>query len=125
MPTTDPIWQLLGIYRMTQALLPFTVFDWPTMPARIFSGERGEGSERSFKFGDMRVRVVEYSPGYLADHWCDRGHILFVLEGELVSELKDGSTFRLTQGMSYQVSDFGDSPHRSFTDTGARLFIVD
>jgi quercetin dioxygenase-like cupin family protein len=107
------------------ARLPFTVFDWSTMPATTFAGESGEGSERSFNFGNMRVRVVEYSPGYRADHWCDRGHVLFVLEGELISELKDGSAFRLKRGMSYQVSDFGDSPHRSFTETGARLFIVD
>jgi quercetin dioxygenase-like cupin family protein len=71
------------------------------------------------------VRQVEYSPGYLADHWCDRGHVLYVLEGEVVSELKDGRKFTLRPGMSYQVSDFGDSPHRSFTATGVKLFIVD
>jgi hypothetical protein len=75
--------------------------------------------------GDIRIRMVEYSPGYLADHWCDRGHILLVLEGEMVSELKDGRRFTLTPGVSYQVSDFGDSPHRSVTETGAKLFIVD
>jgi hypothetical protein len=69
--------------------------------------------------------MVEYSPGYLADHWCDRGHVFLVLEGSLVSELKDGRRTTLTAGMSYQVSDFGDSPHRSFSETGARLFIVD
>ena len=75
----------------------------------------------------MRVRVVEYAPGYLADHWCDRGHILYVLEGELDTELKDGRKFKLTPGMklSYQVSDFGDAAHRSSTSTGAKLFMVD
>jgi hypothetical protein len=66
--------------------------------------------------------------GYLADHWCDRGHVLYVLEGELDTELRDGRTFTLTPGMSYQVSDFadfGDAAHRSSTKTGAKLFIVD
>jgi hypothetical protein len=77
------------------------------------------------ELGDVRVRQVEYSAGYLADHWCERGHILFVLEGELITELKDGRTFRLVRGMSYQVSDFGDAAHRSSTDTGAKLFIID
>jgi hypothetical protein len=69
--------------------------------------------------------MVEYSPGYLADHWCDRGHVLYVLQGKLETELRDGRTFRLTPGMSYQVSDFSDAAHRSSTVTGATLFIVD
>ena len=69
--------------------------------------------------------MVEYSPGYLADHWCDRGHVLYMLEGELDSELRDGRTFKLKPGMSYQVSDFGDAAHRSSTKTGVKLFIVD
>lgn len=69
--------------------------------------------------------MVEYSPGYLADHWCDRGHVLLVLEGELDTELKDGRVFTLKPGTSYQVSDFGDAAHRSRTTAGAKLFIVD
>jgi quercetin dioxygenase-like cupin family protein len=73
----------------------------------------------------IRVRQVEYTPGYLADHWYDRGHILLVLEGELESELRDGRKFTLSAGMSYQVSDFGDAAHRSYTPKGAKLFIVD
>jgi quercetin dioxygenase-like cupin family protein len=74
---------------------------------------------------NLRVRMVEYSPGYLADHWCDRGHVLYVLEGEMETELRDGRRFTLTAGMSYQVSDFGDAAHRSSTRSGVRLFIVD
>ena len=71
------------------------------------------------------MRLVEYSPGYIADHWCEKGHILFCVDGELMTELKDGRTFTLRPGMSYQVSDFGDAAHRSSNPTGARLFIVD
>lgn len=80
---------------------------------------------RTIHLGDIRIRKVEYGPGYLADHWCDRGHILLVLEGELTSELKDGRKATLTAGMSYHVSDNGDAAHRSSTATGAKLFIVD
>jgi hypothetical protein len=105
--------------------LPFTVTDWSDLPATEHAGETGTAFWRTFRIGDLRVRLVEYSPGYLADHWCDRGHVLFVLEGELDTELQDGRTFKLTPGMSYQVSDFGDAPHRSSTTTGAKLFIVD
>jgi len=74
--------------------------------------------------GPVRVRMVEYSPGYLADHWCAKGHFLLCLSGELVTELADGRTFTLTPGMSYQVGD-GEPPHRSSTTEGATLFIVD
>ena len=105
--------------------LPFTTTDWSAIAPTLHPGETGHATWRTLTIGDLRVRVVEYSPGYLADHWCDRGHVLLVLEGELDTELKDGRRFKLTPGMSYQVSDFGDAAHRSSTATGARLFIVD
>ena len=105
--------------------LAFTVTDWSKVEATRHPGETGEAVWRTFTVGDLRVRSVEYSPGYLADHWCDRGHVLHVIEGELDTELKDGRRFKLTRGMTYQVSDFGDAAHRSSTDTGATLFIVD
>lgn len=104
---------------------PFTTTDWSRVPETRHPGETGHAIWRTLEIGDIRIRQVEYSPGYLADHWCDRGHILYVLEGELETELKDGRRFTLKPGMSYQVSDFGDAPHRSSTRTGARLFIVD
>lgn len=104
---------------------PFSVVDWSQLPATEHPGENAQAQWRTREVGDLRTRVVEYAPGYLADHWCDRGHVLYVLEGELVTELKDGRTFKMTAGMSYQVSDFGDAAHRSSTTTGARLFIVD
>lgn len=105
--------------------LPFTVTDWRNVEPTRHPGDTGEALWRTFNIGDLRVRVVEYSPGYLADHWCDRGHVLYVLSGELDTELKDGRHFTLKAGMSYQVSDFGDAAHRSSTKSGATLFIVD
>ncbi|MGR3369578.1 MAG: DHCW motif cupin fold protein [Sagittula sp.] len=105
--------------------MPFSVTDWSKVEPIDYPGETGIATWRTFEAGDLRVRMVEYSPGYLADHWCDRGHVFLVLEGSLVSELKDGRRTTMTAGMSYQVSDFGDSPHRSSSETGAKLFIVD
>jgi hypothetical protein len=105
--------------------LPFTVTDWEKVEATEYPGETGFATWRTLNIGDIRVRQIEYSAGYLADHWCDRGHILLVLEGELVSELKDGRTTTMTAGMSYQASDFGNAPHRSYTKSGAKLFVVD
>jgi hypothetical protein len=105
--------------------LPFTVTDWSRVEPTIHKGETGQAVWRTLNIGDLRIRMVEYSPGYLADHWCDRGHVLLVLDGELETELKDGRVFKMWPGVSYQVSDLGDSAHRSHTKTGARLFIVD
>jgi hypothetical protein len=105
--------------------LAFTATDWTVVERTEHPGETGMAYWQTLNIADLRVRMVEYTPGYLADHWCDRGHVLLVISGELVSELKDGRTYTLTAGMSYQVSDFGDAAHRSSTRTGAKLFIVD
>ena len=103
---------------------PFTITDWRDVPSIEHPGESGVAVWRTLKFGEIRVRMVEYSAEYLADHWCSKGHILLCLEGELETELADGKMFTLTAGMSYQVGD-GDPPHRSATQGGAKLFIVD
>lgn len=105
--------------------LAFTVTDWQAMAPTRHPGVTGYALWRTLQVQDLRIRHVEYSKGYVADHWCDRGHVLYVLEGELTTELRDGRTFVLKPGMSYQVSDFGDEAHRSSTSTGAKLFIVD
>lgn len=104
--------------------LPFGTTDWSGVPPTEHRGERGVATWRTRQFGPIRVRRVDYSPGYLADHWCVKGHILYCLEGELHTELKDGRVFVLKPGMSYQVADEAE-PHRSYTDVGAKLFIVD
>jgi quercetin dioxygenase-like cupin family protein len=101
------------------------VTDWSAVEPELHPGETGSATWRTVMLGEVRIRRVDYSPGYLADHWCERGHILYVLSGELDTELKDGRTFRLSAGMSYRVSDFGDAAHRSSTALGAQLFIVD
>jgi quercetin dioxygenase-like cupin family protein len=103
---------------------PFGTSDWTQIERSEHKGERGIAYWRTRQFGNVRVRMVEYTPGYVADHWCTKGHILLCLEGELHTELKDGRSFRLGPGMSYQVGDNAE-PHRSFTDQGAQLFIVD
>jgi quercetin dioxygenase-like cupin family protein len=104
--------------------IPFGTTDWEQIEKVEHQGETGDATWRTQQFGDIRVRMVEYSPGYLADHWCSKGHILLCLEGELHTELEDGRTFILTPGMSYQVADNAEA-HRSSTATGAKLFIVD
>ncbi|MBE0590977.1 MAG: DHCW motif cupin fold protein [Gemmatimonadales bacterium] len=104
--------------------IPFGTTDWQDVEKTVHPGESGVAYWRTRNFGGIRVRMVEYSPGYLADHWCVKGHILLCLEGELETELQDGRRFVLKPGTSYQVADNAE-PHRSRTNTGARLFIVD
>jgi len=109
---------------MDMAEIPFGTTDWSTVSATQHAGETGMATWRTRQFGTIRVRMVAYSPGYLADHWCSKGHMLLVLDGTLETELADGRRYTLTAGQSYQVAD-GAEPHRSRTETGARLFIVD
>ena len=104
--------------------IAFGVTDWSQVECVEHKGATGSAYWRTRQFGAIRVRLVEYTPGYLADHWCSKGHILFCTSGTLHTELEDGRRFTLEPGMSYQVGD-GAEPHRSFTDVGATLFIVD
>lgn len=104
--------------------IPFGIIHWEEIEAEIHHGEHGFALWKTQRFGDIRVREVCYSPGYVADHWCKKGHILLCLEGEMVTELEDGRTFTLTAGVSYQVADNAEA-HRSSTKDGAKLFIVD
>src|SRR5678815_4134021 len=104
--------------------IPFATTDWSSVTPTERRGDSGLAYWRTVQCGVIRVRMVEYTPGYLADHWCSKGHILLCLEGELQCELKDGRKFTLTPGTSYQVAD-NDEPHRSYTELGAKIFIVD
>ncbi|MBX3387765.1 MAG: DHCW motif cupin fold protein [Phycisphaeraceae bacterium] len=106
---------------------PLTVVDWSTVEAVTHPGETGVATWRTREFGGVRVRMVEYSPGYLADHWCVKGHVVLCVAGAFETETPDGEVQRLTAGMSYQVADNAE-PHRSRTAAGgqgATLFIVD
>ena len=104
--------------------IPFGITDWAEIPTTRHTGDQGYALWHTQQFDAIRVRMVEYSENYLADHWCSKGHILLCLEGKLHTELDDGRTFTLTAGMSYQVADQAEA-HRSSTSKGAKLFIVD
>jgi quercetin dioxygenase-like cupin family protein len=109
---------------MKLSAIPFGITDWQAVEPTEHPGETGRALWRTRTFGEIRVRMVDYSPGYVADHWCEKGHILLCLEGSLTTRLGDGRTVVLRPGMSYQVAD-GAEPHRSETEIGAKLFIVD
>ena len=104
--------------------IPFQTTDFANIAPTTHPGETGSATWRTIQVGTTRIRQVEYSPNYLADHWCEKGHLLFVMEGEILSEVQGGETVSLTKGMSYQVSD-GLSSHRSYSKNGATLLIID
>lgn len=105
--------------------VPFTCIDWNEIHETVHPGATGYATWKTLEQGNMRVRLVTYSPGYLADHWCSRGHVIHILQGEMVSELKDGTISIMKEGMSYMMSDDAVNPHRSYTGQGVSLFIVD
>lgn len=104
--------------------IPFQLTHWENIPATEHHGTTGKAYWKTLQFEGLRIRQVEYSKNYLADHWCEKGHIIYCLDGEMDTELKDGSVHKLTKGMSYQVSD-DLSSHRTSSVNGVKLFIVD
>ena len=109
---------------MQNQSIPFQTIDWSVIPKTAYNGETGTAWWQTIQFGGLRIRIVEYSAGYLADHWCKKGHIVHCLEGEFMSELEGGDTFLLTTGMTYVVSDELSS-HRSVAPGGVKLMIID
>jgi quercetin dioxygenase-like cupin family protein len=102
----------------------FQSIDWSQVPKTEHPGENGVAYWQTLQFKGLRVRIVEYSPGYIADHWCRKGHIVHCLEGAFISEMEDGEAFSLSKGMTYIVSD-NLSSHRSLSEIGVKLLIVD
>ncbi|MEQ8684571.1 MAG: DHCW motif cupin fold protein [Imperialibacter sp.] len=104
--------------------IPFQTIDWASVPKTEHPGETGTSFWQTLQLPGLRVRIVEYGAGYLADHWCQKGHIVYCIEGEFETEMEDGQSFILSKGMSYVVSD-GLSSHRSVSKNGVKLLIVD
>ena len=105
--------------------IPFTITEWDQIDPVEYKGETGTSFWRIFEKSNVRVRMVDYSPGFRLDHYCSRGHILLVLEGTISIQLKDGQTFELKSGSSFQVGDDIKNPHLAYTKNGAKVFIVD
>lgn len=103
---------------------PFQTLNWSSVSKEERAGTTGTATWRIFKMGDIRVRMVEYSAGYFANHWCSKGHIIYCIDGEMITELEDGREFTLSKGMTYHVGD-GSEAHRSRSKHGCSLFIVD
>lgn len=104
--------------------IPFTTIDWNSIPKTEHKGEQSTSYWQTIQFAGLRIRVVEYLPGYLADHWCVKGHVVYCLEGDFITELKTGEKTKLKKGESYVVSDELSS-HRSYSENGTKLLIVD
>ncbi len=105
--------------------VPFTITDWNHVAPVEHRGASGTSIWQTFETGNIRVRVVEFSAGFKSDHYCERGHVVLVLEGELWIELQDRTVYTLQPGMSFQVEDDPINPHLVYTFKGAKAFIVD
>jgi quercetin dioxygenase-like cupin family protein len=103
---------------------PFETLDWATIKAEEHAGTTGTAYWKIFKMGDIRIRMVEYTPDYFADHWCSKGHIIYCISGQMITELEDGREYILSAGMTYHIGDNNEA-HRSKSENGCTLFIVD
>ena len=113
------------IQDMKLANMPASMTDWSNMTPSEYPGESGVAIMRTRKFGELQLRLVEYSASYLGDHWCRKGHVIFVLAGQMFIEHEDGTTWNLTEGTSWHVADDDGSPHRARSAAGATVFVVD
>ncbi len=109
---------------MSTQNIPFTVIDWNLINPTNHPGSQGMALWQTLQYAGLRVRVVEYSAGYVADHWCQKGHIVHCLEGEFITEQENGESFTLKKGMTYIVSDELSS-HRSVATNAVKLLIID
>ena len=114
----------LKSYIIYMPTIPFQLINWDIIPKEEHTGTTGISYWQTLETGGVRIRTVEYSAGYLADHWCQKGHIVHCLSGSFLTEMENGDKFLLNAGMSYIVSD-GKSSHRSFSENGVKLLIVD
>ena len=105
--------------------LPSSMTDWSTLPSSVHPGESGTAVVRSRQFGEIQLRMVEYSASYVGDHWCHKGHLTFVTSGQMIIEHLDGRTLTLPAGTSYHVADDDGPPHRARSEGGATVFVVD
>lgn len=103
----------------------YSIVDWDKVPIEKHSGETGFAWSRTFETVNIRIVLVEYSPDFRADHWCCRGHVMHIIDGELNIELNDGSVIRLSKGMSCCLSDSNPAAHKPFTGKGAYLLVID
>lgn len=104
--------------------IPFMLTDWDSIPKIEFNGEKGVSYWRTLVIGGIRMRIVDYSEDFVADHWCEKGHILYCIEGEITIKLKDERIFNVRKGMSFIVSDSSDA-HFVSSEKGAEVFIID
>lgn len=104
--------------------IPFLLIDWDSIPKVMFKGEKGISYWRTIELNGLRLRIVEHSEDFIADHWCEKGHVLYCLKGEMTIKLKDGKLYYLKEGMSFVVSDNMDA-HFVYSKKGATVFIVD
>lgn len=103
---------------------PFCTINWTNVNTEVHSGISGKALWKVMHMGDIRIRMVEYTPGYSADHWCSKGHIIYCIEGEMETQLEDGRSYILSNGMTYHVGDNSEA-HRTSSLNGCKLFIVD
>ena len=103
---------------------PFTTINWDKIEKEKYNGEKGFALWQTIMMSDIRIRMVQYSKGYIADHWCNKGHVIYCIKGKMKTELQDGRTMKMKKGITYHVGD-NSADHRSTSKKGCMLFIVD
>jgi hypothetical protein len=105
--------------------VPFLAADWDRAPRAEHPGVRGTSTWRTIEAGGLRTRIVDYTVGFESDHWCPRGHVMLVLEGDVTLRLKDGREVKMVAGQGFLAGDDEANPHMAVSERGAKVFLVD
>jgi len=55
--------------------IPFSTIDWSNVKHTVQPGKNGTVISRVFEMGNIRARMVEFTPGYLAGYFGEIGHL--------------------------------------------------
>jgi quercetin dioxygenase-like cupin family protein len=89
-----------------------------------------QSSQRGVRFkvareGATQVRLVEFTPEFVERDWCEKGHVGFVLAGEL-EIVFSGQVARFSEGTALLIPAGPDHRHKARILTPCvRLFLVE
>ena len=80
---------------------------------------------KAFRNGNKQLRLVEFTSEFVEPDWCEKGHIGFVIQGELEIDFH-GSIVRYPEGSGIFIPSGAASGHKGRSVTPkVLLFLVE
>ena len=80
---------------------------------------------KAFQADGKQLRLVEFTGDFVEKDWCEKGHIGFVLSGELEVQFKN-QVLRYPEGSAILIKQGTEHGHKARSVTSVvRLFLVE